>query len=78
MMLRCHQVAELVTDFVEERMPFWKRMSFQMHVSMCRHCRRYLNQILLAMRTAKALPAEPMPSDVHDALMRHFDAWKKT
>lgn len=37
MMLTCRHLTELVTDYVEGRMPFWQRARLQLHLGMCRH-----------------------------------------
>lgn len=71
-MLTCTDVTEIVTDYLEGRMPFWRRMSFLLHVAMCPPCRRYLRQMRLTIRTLGALPDQPMPDDVRDELLRHL------
>ena len=38
-MLTCRDIAELVTDYVERRMPLTQRLRFQFHLSLCTHCR---------------------------------------
>jgi hypothetical protein len=71
-MLTCQEVTELVTDYLEGRMSLWRRAQFQMHVGMCRHCRAYLRQMRMTVRTLGKLPNEPVPMDVRDALLARF------
>ncbi len=75
-MLSCQQVTELVTDYVEGELSTWQRMRFQMHLGMCGHCRRYLKQMQVTVDSLGHMPAEPIPADVNDELMRRFHDWK--
>jgi predicted anti-sigma-YlaC factor YlaD len=74
-MLTCQEVTELVTDYLEGRMPFMQRVRFHMHVGMCRHCRAYLRTMRTTVKTLGKLPAAPIPDDVRDELLRRFSDW---
>ncbi len=71
-MLTCQQLTEIVTDYVEGRMPFWQRAQVQLHLGMCGTCRAYLHQMRATVRTLGKLPAEPMPADVKAELLERF------
>lgn len=75
-MLSCKELTELVTDYLEERLSFMQRTRFQLHLGMCRHCRRYLRQMRLTVRTLGTLPEEPIAADVREELMKRFRSWK--
>jgi predicted anti-sigma-YlaC factor YlaD len=77
-MLRCLDITELVTDYLEGRMTLADRMRFQMHIGMCKHCRAYLRQMRQTIQTLGHLPAEPIPGDVRDELLQRFRTWKKS
>ncbi len=59
-MLSCRNVTHLVaTDQIEEA-GWWVRLSFRLHIAMCRHCRRYVAQIKAIGEAARALaPSHP-------------------
>lgn len=76
-MLTCKQMTELVTDYAEGRMPFWTRVSFNLHLGMCRHCRRYVKQMRLTVAATGKLPTEEVAPEVRDELLRRFRNWKK-
>lgn len=76
-MLTCKEMTELVTDYLERRLPFRKRIAFQMHIGMCKNCRAYLRQMKLTIRTLGKLPEPVIPDDVKSELLRRFDTWKK-
>lgn len=71
-MPNCREMTELATDYVEGRMPFWRRMFFQYHIGMCQHCRAYLVQMRLTIQAVGKLPDEPMPDPVRDAILKSF------
>ena len=74
-MLTCKQLTEVVTDYLEGRMPFGQRVSFHMHVGMCRHCRAYLRSMSMTMKALGKLPDVSPPPEVRDELLRRFDSW---
>jgi hypothetical protein len=73
-MLTCQQVTELVTDYLEGRMSFARRLSFQLHLGMCHRCRAYLSQMRTTVRLLGHLPAEPLPAELRDELLARFRA----
>lgn len=75
-MLTCREMTELVTDYMEGRLPLRQRFRFQMHVGLCGHCRTYLRQTKRAVRLLADLPPEPMPPDVERDLLARFRDWK--
>ena len=76
-MLTCQQLTELVTDYLEGRMSLWDRMRFGMHVGMCRHCRAFLRDRRLTIKTLGKMPEDPIPPEVRDELLHRFRDWKR-
>ena len=78
-MLSCQEMTEVITDYLEGRMSLMQRMSFQMHVGMCRQCRAYLRQVKVTVRTLGHLPEEavPMPEAVQRELGARLRAFKE-
>lgn len=71
-MLNCHDLTELVTDYLEGRLPLMKRLELQLHLGMCRHCRAYLRQMRVTVQTLGRLPDTPMPEPIRDELLARF------
>lgn len=71
-MLTCQQLTELVTDYLEGRLSLVERMSFQMHIGMCKRCRAYLRQMRMTVRTLGKLPVDPIPEGVREDLLARF------
>jgi predicted anti-sigma-YlaC factor YlaD len=69
-------MTDLVTEYLEARMPLMDRARFQMHLGMCSRCRRYLRQMKLSVRTLGMLQPESVPPQVMDELLTRFRDWK--
>jgi hypothetical protein len=53
------------------------RVRFQMHIGMCRNCRRYVRQAKATAGALGMLPPPEMPADLEQELLRRFDGWKE-
>lgn len=73
-MLTCQQLTEVLAEYLEGRMSFWRRMEFQMHLGMCKHCRAYVAQMKTTVRTLGSLPQEPMPPAIKAELLARFSS----
>ncbi len=71
-MLTCHQLTELVTEYLEGRMSLRRRLQVQMHLGMCRHCRAYLHQMKTTVGALGRPPQEQMPADIKAELLERF------
>lgn len=69
-MMSCSEITELVTAYLDRRMPLSQRMAFRMHMLMCPHCRRYLRQVRATVALTGKLPTEPVPEEVREDLVR--------
>jgi predicted anti-sigma-YlaC factor YlaD len=74
-MLTCRQMTELITDYLEGRLPWMDRARFRLHVGMCKNCREYLKQMKLSVAVLGAMPVEPVPDDVMEELLARFARW---
>ncbi len=74
--LTCQEVVEIVTDYLEGRLPPDERTELEIHLCMCDPCVAYLDQMRALIRTAGRVKEEDVPSDVRDALLDAFRGWK--
>lgn len=44
-MLSCREAAQLISEGLDRRLPFWRRVGLRFHVLMCWACRRYKRQL---------------------------------
>lgn len=73
--MTCREMVELVTDYLEERLPGPERARFEAHLELCRGCRAYLDQMRVTIQALGRLPEEPLPADIEAELMRAFRDW---
>jgi predicted anti-sigma-YlaC factor YlaD len=75
--IRCHQIVELVTDYLEGALDEADRTRFEMHIIVCRGCENYLEQM---RRTADVVgdapPDEPDPEQMEE-LLEAFRSWRR-
>lgn len=74
-MLTCQQMTELVTDYLEDRMPLGRRWSFRIHLMMCSRCRTYIAQMRKTIATLGCLPADGINPQEQAVLVAHFRKW---
>lgn len=77
-MLTCRQITELVTEYAEGSLSFMDRVRFQLHLGLCRNCRRYVRQVKATVAALGLLPPPELPAELEQELMRRFDSWKRT
>jgi anti-sigma factor RsiW len=62
--LACVEAVELVTDYLEGRLSRRNRRRFEKHIAGCPNCRRYLEQIKLAIEAAGRIEPEELEPEV--------------
>ena len=67
-MLTCRDMSERASEFLDGELPFTTRLGFRMHLLMCRHCRRYVEQLSRVVGALRGLAA-PAPQAPPTTLM---------
>jgi predicted anti-sigma-YlaC factor YlaD len=75
--LTCQELVEVVTDYLEDRLPPEQRILFEEHVAFCSWCRTYLEQMRETVRLTGSLREEDLESEARDALLDVFRDWKQ-
>jgi anti-sigma factor RsiW len=75
--LTCQELVEVVTDYLEDRLPPERRILFEEHVAFCSWCRTYLEQMRETVRLTGSLREEDLESEARDALLDVFRDWKQ-
>ncbi len=75
--LTCRELVELVTDYLEDRLPTPENTRFELHVCSCTGCRAYLQQMRGVIRSAGRLADADVPAAARDELLRAFRAWRR-
>ena len=71
----CLELAELITDYLEDRLPPRDRARFEAHLADCAACRTYLDQFRQTIRVLGRLPEELLSADARNALLGAFRDW---
>jgi anti-sigma factor ChrR (cupin superfamily) len=75
-MRTCKEITDLVTRYAEGDLSLTDRFRFQMHVGMCRSCRRYVRQVKVVAGALGLLSPPKLPHDVELELLRRFESWR--
>jgi predicted anti-sigma-YlaC factor YlaD len=73
--LICQELVEVITDYLEDRMPAERRLLFEEHVAFCSWCRTYLDQMQDTIRATGSLEEEHLSPETRDALLDAFRNW---
>lgn len=74
--LTCAEVVEVITDYLEARMPAHDRERFEEHLAFCDGCSTYLEQMRLTIATTGRLRLEDLPTTLEQRLLDAFRAWR--
>lgn len=74
--LSCKEFVELVTDYLEGKLPAGERERFDRHLSYCTPCVNYLHQMRLTIKTLGKLTEETIEPQARDDLLHIFRNWK--
>jgi anti-sigma factor RsiW len=72
----CREIVELITDYLEARLPLQARTRLEQHLVFCDWCRVYLEQIRQTIRVAGAVTEESLSPEKREDLVRLFRDWK--
>jgi len=75
--MSCEEFTEMLTDYLDGRVPYGRRLGMLMHVAMCSHCRRYLRQMRVTIDLTQDLGAQDTqpsraPDELKSEVMRAF------
>jgi predicted anti-sigma-YlaC factor YlaD len=69
-MLRCDELTERVTDYLEWQLSLSDRVEVYLHLRRCSDCRKYLGQMKETIRLLRQLAVPPSIADVGGLLAR--------
>lgn len=75
--LPCRELVEIVTDYLEDRLPPHDRHRFEEHLLSCSGCANYVEQMREVIRLTGRLRTEDVPLEARDELVRAFRSWKE-
>lgn len=76
--MTCRELTELITDYLEERLPQNERIRFEEHLCLCSGCVNYLDQMRVTINTLSAKPRFEIPQAMQSELLQAFRTWKNS
>lgn len=75
--LTCHELVELVTDYLEDALSPEDRRRVEEHLALCDGCTAYLEQMRETIRLTGMVREEEIPEDQRQALLEAFRGWTR-
>jgi hypothetical protein len=73
----CRDLVELVTDYLEDRLPSEQRLRFEEHIAICPGCTAYLDQMRLTIFVTGCLRVEDLDPQSRDAMLAVFRGFER-
>ena len=73
--LTCHEVVDLITDYLEDALSPGDRRRVEEHLAICDGCTAYLEQMRETIRLTGMLTEEQIPEDQKQRLLEAFRTW---
>ena len=75
--MNCNELVELVTDYLEGKLPSVETARFEQHLSSCDGCRNYLEQMRTTKKIVGSVYQDSLTTEQWDDLLKVFRDWKK-
>ncbi len=81
-MLKCKEVAENATDYIEGSLTGKHWLSWKMHLLLCRHCRRFIRYLILSSNLGASVASpsnisQKETKDLCEHILNHSDSDKE-
>jgi len=73
--MTCHEVVNLITDYLEDALSVDDRVRVEEHFSKCPGCSGYLDQMRATIRLTGMLSEEQIPEEPKRRLLEAFRTW---
>ena len=71
----CQELAELITDYLEDALPAARRALFDLHIAGCRDCTLYIEQMRATIVATGQIRVEEIAPEVRGELLAAFRGW---
>jgi predicted anti-sigma-YlaC factor YlaD len=72
--LTCREVTEMANDYLDRNLNWLAKLQFRLHLMMCRHCQRYVDQLAKTITLLRGSRGEPPDRGTEDKLAEIFRA----
>jgi anti-sigma factor RsiW len=73
--MSCKELVDVITDYIEDAMPFEERLRFEAHLEECLYCASYLDQMRETIATVGQLKEDTLDPEAREQLLRAFRGW---
>jgi anti-sigma factor RsiW len=74
--LRCVELVELVTEYLEDTLAPDVRARFEVHIDSCDYCGAYLEQMRMTLDVVGHLQPDDLDPEMERELLDAFKSWK--
>ena len=74
--MTCQQMVELVTEYLEGRLPAAERERFEAHLALCDGCQAYVDQMRALVAELGDTPAVELSPALESDLLAAFRDWR--
>jgi anti-sigma factor RsiW len=74
--MTCRQMVELVTGYLEDRLPEAERRRFEAHLALCEGCQAYLAQMRALIEELGTHPEVQLSPAIEEDLLTAFRDWR--
>jgi anti-sigma factor RsiW len=74
--LVCQQAVEVVTDYLESRLPRADRRRYEAHLAGCPHCTEYLAQMRKTIELTGTLTPDDLTPQMQDDFVALYRQWR--
>ena len=75
--LTCHEVIDIITEYLEDALPAEERRRVEEHLAICDGCTAYLETLRETIRLTGMLTEEQIPSEQKQQLLEAFRDWTR-
>jgi anti-sigma factor RsiW len=75
--LTCKELTELITDYLEGRLPPADYQRFENHLTICPDCVAYVDQMRTTIKILGEKPRPEIPEVIKGDLLHAFREWKR-
>lgn len=71
-MLKCREITEMANQYLDDDLDLWRGLQVRMHLTVCKHCRRFIEQMRATVDLIRRSRSDAMPDESKDKLAEAF------
>ena len=75
--ITCKELVEVVSDYLEGRLPANDRRRLEEHLGECPYCAEYIDQMRLTIGALGELREDALSPEAHGELLEAFRGWRE-